>query len=119
MSTQMAPPGTPPVGPVEPIPTPRLRLVAARPRAVARRAPTREHGEALERLAHAIEYLMDRYMDGGYRMLQHAGTAEFEAAQILMRLNRELHASFPAVETVMERLRKALVVSRANARPSL
>jgi hypothetical protein len=86
-----------------------LALVPAARRPVARRAETREQGEALEMLGHAIEYLMDTRLEGGYRLMRFAGTPEFEAVQILMRANRELYASFPEVKPLGSRLRALLL----------
>ena len=56
--------------------------------ALVRRRPTQQQGRALELLGHAIEYLVDSDLNCGT-----AGNAvPNEAAQILMRLNREVFA---------------------------
>jgi hypothetical protein len=61
---------------------------------VARRRPTRDQGRGLELLGHAIEYLVDSDLNGGF------GTRPAQppqAAQMLMRLSREVFAECPEV----------------------
>jgi hypothetical protein len=56
---------------------------------VIRRRPTRSQGQALESLGHAIEYLVDSRM---HRDRGLSSSADGEAEQIIMRLNREVFA---------------------------
>ena len=56
---------------------------------VRRRRPTMIQGQALERLGHAIEYLVDSRM---HRDRDPFFLADSEAEQIIMRLSREVFA---------------------------
>lgn len=51
------------------------------------RQPSPKQGRALEVLGHAIEYLMDSYV---LTASEDGGSADTEAAQRLMQLNREV-----------------------------
>lgn len=72
------------------------------------RRMNREQGEALEKLAHAIEYLIDTYMvkRGGLLDLSH--TPEYEAIQMLMRLNRQIFAGGQPYVPLIRRIVRAL-----------
>lgn len=66
-----------------------------------RRRISYEAGRGLEILGHAIEYLMDEYLQsqGSIR----AEDPEVQAVQILMALNREIYFSCPVVPTLRQR----------------
>jgi hypothetical protein len=72
---------------------------------VLRRRPTRQQGLALEKLGHAIEYLVDSqlYLNPGA-----TPQADVEATQILMRLSREVFAecreAAPATPSILRLL---------------
>jgi hypothetical protein len=72
----------------------------------ARRRMGRVEGEALEKLGHAVEYLIDSRM-----FLTHVPytDAEEEAVQILMKMNRMVFESCPEVVSMRQRLRDRLV----------
>lgn len=60
-----------------------------------------EAGRGLEILGHAIDYLMDEYLDAPGCIS--AGEDELEAVQMLMALNRQIYFSCPVVPTLKER----------------
>jgi hypothetical protein len=84
-------------------PTPRHAKSAGQ---VLRRRPTAQQGRSLELLGHAIEYLVDSQL-----CLNHAAhpNDQAEAAQILMRLSREVFAECrevaPTPESILRLLR--------------
>ena len=61
----------------------------------------RKAGQGLEVLGHAIEYLMDEYLQGGGKLKM--DDAELEAVELLMARNREIYISCPVVPTLRER----------------
>ena len=66
-----------------------------------RRQVSPEAGRGLEILGHAIDYLMDEYLnEPGCISL---GDDELEAVQMLMALNRQIYFSCPVVKTMKER----------------
>jgi hypothetical protein len=73
---------------------------------VIRRRPTRSQGHALEKLGHAIEYLVDSRV---HRDVGISSPAESVAEQLLMRLSREVFAECeeiaPAVGVFQKLLR--------------
>jgi hypothetical protein len=74
-----------------------------------RRALSRESGQALEMLGHAIEYLADEYAAD----VEHAGplgsaNPRVEAIQILKRLNRAVYYSGTEMEPAFRRMRRWL-----------
>jgi len=74
-------------------------------RIVRRRIDPRP-GRALEIFGHAIEYLTDEYVHRGGQLSAHS--ADVEAIQVLMSINREIYLACPAVPTFRERLRRWL-----------
>jgi len=80
---------------------------AARPaKQVIRRRATEQQGRSLERLAHAIEYLVDS------QLYLHPGAAskdDSEAIQILMRLNREVFAECREIVSIRQGLKLRLL----------
>ncbi len=89
-------------GVVYPAPTPypdRKRGVASSSR--TRRRLGREQGQAIERLGHAVEYLIDSRM---FLTQVPYTIAEEEAVQILMALNRLVFESCPEVPTMRQRI---------------
>ncbi len=79
---------------------------APRVKAAPRRAVTPQAGRAIERLAHAIEYLTDEYVHE--RGFLNPADARMEAVQLLMRLNREVYYECPVVPTLGERCRSLM-----------
>jgi hypothetical protein len=67
-----------------------------------RRHPTPEQGRALEKLGHAIEYLIDSRL---YAPSSLPIEANQQASQLLMRLSRELFADCPEIVPAGRRLR--------------
>jgi hypothetical protein len=70
-----------------------------------RRRLGREEGQALERLGHAVEYLIDSRM-----FLTHVPytNAEEEAVQILMKMNRLVFEGCPEIVTMRRRVTDGL-----------
>ncbi len=81
----------------------------ARPRtkalSVIRRRPDRVQGLALERLGHAIEYLVDARMFSGDELTR---AADAEAVQILSGLSRAVFAECAEIVPVRTKLRNWL-----------
>lgn len=71
-----------------------------------RRQPTMEQGRALEKLGHAIEYLIDSRL---YAPSSLPSEANEKASQILMRLSREVFAECAEVVPAGLRIRHWLV----------
>jgi hypothetical protein len=67
-----------------------------------RRQPTPEQGRALEKLAHAIEYLIDSRLYAPSRLPVEANE---QASQLLMRLSRELFSECPEFVPAGRRLK--------------
>ncbi len=84
-----------------------FELARARPKAssVVRRRPDRVQGLALERIGHAIEYLVDARMFTGDDFTQ---AADAEAVQILSCLSRAVFAECTEIVPVRNRLRNWL-----------
>jgi hypothetical protein len=78
-----------------------VRQVPVQPERRIRRRATREQGQALERLGHAIEYLVDSrlFMTGKLDV-----RAEQEAVQLLMRMSRSVFAECHEVVPVWEQV---------------
>ena len=79
----------------------------ARPaRQLIYRRSTEQQGRSLERLGHAIEYLVDSqlYLNPGV-----ASKDEDEAIQILMRLSREVFAECREIVSLRRRLKSRLL----------
>jgi hypothetical protein len=74
-----------------------------------RRRITPQAGRALELLAHAIEYLTDEFVHQGLPLT--AKSAQLEAVQMLMALNRQIYFECPEVPTFGERCRALLHLS--------
>lgn len=66
-----------------------------------RRRVSFEAERGLEILGHAIDYLMDEYLQS--QGLIRAEDPEVQAVQILMALNREIYLSCPVVPTLRQR----------------
>lgn len=79
---------------------------ATRPASRAvRRKPAKEQGRALEKLGHAIEYLIDSRL---YAPSSLPIEDNEKASHILMRLSREVFAECPEIVPVGRRLRNRL-----------
>jgi len=75
-------------------------------RASQRRKITPQAGRALERLAHAIEYLTDEFVNQDLAFS--ARNAQLEAVQLLMAFNRQVYFECPEVPSFGERCRALL-----------
>ncbi len=73
-----------------------------------RRRPNREQGTALEKLGHAIEYLIDSSMARGEGFSTDTQSPDFEAVRIMMRLNCEIFAGCEPITPMSERICRAL-----------
>jgi hypothetical protein len=71
-----------------------------------RRCITPQAGHALEKLAHAIEYLNDEFLNQG--IAYSAKDAQLEAVRMLMALNRQVYLECPEIPTFSERCRTLL-----------
>jgi len=81
---------------------PRADVRSAAP---VRRRPSREQGMALEKLGHAIEYLIDSSMSQcGKGMVADPRSPEFQAVRIMMQLNCEVFADCEPVLPLRERI---------------
>lgn len=76
---------------------------APAPKRIIRRRPTQSQGQALEKLGHAVEYLVDSRM-----VLIHEPStrADAEALDILMRASRAVFAECEEIIPVGQRLRQ-------------
>ena len=76
-----------------------VREVSVQPDRRVRRRASREQGQALERLGHAVEYLIDSrlFLAGNLN-----AEAEREAVQLLMRLSRTVFSECMEVESIWE-----------------
>ena len=92
----------------------RVRMVPVK---IERRRAGREQGMALERLAHAVEYLVDSRM---FQTELPYTRSEDEAVKILMGLNRQVFEDCPAVVSLGNRLRNGIrrMMREAVAKPS-
>ena len=70
-------------------------------RSPIRRRPTREQGRSLELLGHAIEYLVDSDLNG---LAAIPSTEVSQAAQVLMRLSRQVFAECSEVVSLRRKL---------------
>lgn len=77
-----------------------------------RRHITPKAGHALEILGHAIEYLTDEFVHN--RVEMSSSSAELEAVQLLMSLNRQVYFECPEVPTRGERFRSVLRLRAAR-----
>lgn len=89
-----------------------LRDVDAAPRQVIRRRPTPFQGRALEKLGHAMEYLVDSRMA---LIGEPATKADAEAVDILMRLSRCVFSECEEIVPIGRRL-KAWLAGGASKR---
>jgi len=71
-----------------------------------RRRITPETGRALEKLAHALEYLADEFICNGCEVVRDYG--RIEAIQMLASLNRQLYFACEVEPTLAERMRSGL-----------
>jgi len=78
-------------------------VAVTRPRVNRRRRITPEAGCALEKLAHAIEYLTDEFIEQGLAFS--ARDEQLQAVQTLMALNRQIYFECPEAPTFSERCR--------------
>ena len=83
-----------------------------RTRTTVRRRITPETGRALEKLAHALEYLADEFVCGGCEVVRDYG--RIEAIQLLASLNRQLYFACQVEPTFLERVRSGLRRSSAS-----
>jgi len=79
---------------------------------IVRRRPTQVQGQALEKLGHAIEYLMDSRM---VLVDEPATRADTEALEILMRLSRGVFSECAEIVPLRRRL-KAWMMAKVQAR---
>jgi hypothetical protein len=86
-----------------PVSAPAVFATDAHPK---RRRITPRAGHALEKLGHAIEYLTDEFVHESATFS--ANSAEVEAVQLLMALNREVYFECPEVPSFGERWRSIL-----------
>jgi len=86
-----------------PVSTPAASTAYVR---ASRRRITPQAGHALEILGHAIEYLTDEFVHRGAEVSSRS--AEVEAVQLLMALNRQVYYECPEAPTVGERMRSML-----------
>ena len=94
-----------------PIPAHATAASAASLVASRRRLITPQAGHALIKLGHAIEYLTDEFVHHGGSLS--ANSAQLQAVQLLMALNRQVYFECPAVPTFGERCRSFLHLNRA------
>jgi hypothetical protein len=73
----------------------------ARARSNHRRRITPEAGRAMERLGHAIDYLVDEYIHEGGEF--RSNDAKLQAVEMLMAINREIYLACPELPTLGER----------------
>jgi hypothetical protein len=86
-----------------PIPAQARIVPTASVRSNRRRRITPQAGQALDILAHAVEYLTDEFIHQG---LAYSSRAEqLEAVEILMALNRKIYLECPEIPTFTERCR--------------
>jgi hypothetical protein len=76
---------------------------AAHTRPSLRRRITPEAGRGLEKLAHALEYLADEFIQDGCNVAQDYG--RLQAIQLLASLNRQLYFACEVEPTFVERVR--------------
>jgi len=80
---------------------PAAAVVGENKRRQCRRRVSPQAGRALEILGHAIEYVTDEFVHAGGSMSGHS--AQLEAVQLLMALNREIYLECPEVPSFSER----------------
>lgn len=85
--------------------------VAAAP-AFIRRRPSREQGMALEKLGHAIEYLVDSAMARTEGLSTDPHSPEFAAVHIMMKLNCSIFDECEEIRPIRERISRALGLQR-------
>lgn len=69
-------------------------------------------GRALEILGHAIDYLIDEYIERGGRFRR--GDPELEAIYLLMATNRGIYFECPEVPTLAERCLRLFGIGRVK-----
>ena len=91
-------------------PIQQTHAITAKPRHRRRRLD-RQSGQAIEILAHAIQYLSDEFaldcLDPAIRNAD-GKSPRMEAIELLMSFNRQIYLSCPVVPTLSERLRALL-----------
>jgi hypothetical protein len=75
-----------------------------------RRRISPQAGRALEILGHAIDYLIDEYIEHGGQFRR--GDPELKAIQLLMATNRGIYFECPEVPTLAERCLRLLGIGR-------
>lgn len=80
-----------------------VAILACRTGVRRRRRISPEAGQALEKLGHAIDYLMDEFLDAGGSFC--ANDAQLEAIRTLMAINRQIYLGCPEAPTLTERCR--------------
>ena len=83
----------------------RAPVIRAEARSHGRRISP-EAGHALETLGHAIDYLIDEYINEGGLFGAH--DPRVEAIQLLMALNRQVYLACPEAPTLGDRFRSWL-----------
>jgi hypothetical protein len=82
-----------------------------------RRQITREKGQAIEKLAHAIEYLCDEAVHSGAGTFLFPGDPQLESVQLLMSLQRAVYSECPPVVSMWTRIRTFMIHALA-AKPA-
>jgi hypothetical protein len=77
-----------------------------------RRRISPQAGRALEILGHAIDYLIDEYIERGGQFRQ--GDPELKAIQLLMATNRAIYFECPVVPTLAERCLRLIGIGRVQ-----
>jgi hypothetical protein len=75
--------------------------VLAGARTNRRRSISLDAGHALEKLGHAIEYLMDEFIREGGTFSP--GDAKLQAVELLMAINRQVYDACPEIPTLADR----------------
>ena len=86
-----------------------VSTAGTRPR--RRRRITPEAGHALEILGHAIEYLTDEFVYEDHAFS--ARSAQLQAVQMLMALNRQVYFECPETPTLGQRFRSVFSIRAA------
>lgn len=92
-------------------PSVRRKEAPAVASAHVRRRISPQAGRALEKLAHAIEYLTDEYVHRGGSLS--AQDPEVQAVQLLMAVNRQIYFECPVTHTLTDRFLEMLHLKAA------
>ena len=112
-----APMPTPFLVPLSPAQQNRLLTMPSRPAdrsSIVRRRPTREQGQALEILGHALEYLVDSRM---YLSKERKTKADGDAIHLLSSCSREVFATCAEVVPFRQRVKTWIAAHLGNLQP--